>query len=1286
MMVKPVKKRAIQEWKLTEAIQPKEKVPEPTPKALMNHIEYPRVSQANLLTQAQASVMHHSHPFHIPPPGVMIPGDPRAAMRNHYVEPMYIHPQSIPRSTGPPNVIIRPPERQSHPRMINPSDITGLPGRGAKRPQMPQDMAAVEAKASRKRRKPEGTTEFVMSPFLNGSVNGSVHINEKVPPIQPIILDFEVPLPPLSPHPDERMAGPRGDGGGGERKVESHGAQAMSPVHSPAREDDHRHPRHAGGADRHSSKSGSGNSTKNSLFKKPDINHYKSSTQTGGTRCFICQNSIIPNTKDYPVAPSGLVICTKCRVLAKSGSPVAVGPPPKIQIPGRSSHSRSQPQQRIPRSPVAKSPAASLTLPRSPLPRSPSSRSPAPSSPLPNSSPSSPANTLSAPNSPASTSGLSVPGSPRYSAPNSPRYSAPSSPRNSAPSSPVSRPPGSPLPKHPSIVVSRSPYMNSSYSQPPSPRPMEYPSGRRHSISGTHLEVHVGSGASKASPTGSIGAGASPRPGSAADSPASMENLQLPPGREGDDTTIRALLQLGRMKADSERRTVLQGTNRALDQGELRLPRTLADISRLDQAQLLELQHRLRYAGLPSRCYQQEFQGSPNHDDTGTRNSKGHHLPKSSLSPNSVQSVLQLPYQGNGPPLIRSEGVVGTALPITALPSTTEDAPLKISRVIRSAQEHDSIDHRRSHSPSDPQLRMLESLESLRKTGQQCGASQLEKYGKYYKKNGSKASATIDMFRDQYSVFQCHCSSTEVFFIKCPDCDFICNSIFGMELHIAAQRHGEVRGPPPPPSRDADYACDEQSCKESRADSEASHSSFETQSADTEAEGSGAGSPPRTAQMASPNVYSPLPNSIPEAWREQVASRMRLQSGVVDLGSTVPHVNIPRPMAQGLGEHLRPHHGPTELPSPLDLSGKRSAEQSLLEHRERSGSRERRSHESNGPLDLSGYKHIQTPNSQFVSSQRLGSVGSVIEKSMATSVPSLALSQAVSQITPGMPAMAVPGMSVPGMMLATANASQPPYPIPTMLYPLSTLAGTIPLLTPIHFQSASAPPSPNYSRHLESSQPRRASCSLAPPTEIYSKSASPSPSMSSPQEQSRQTLSVPQQLSSHPSQGPRAKALSYQGGTITIQPSASSLSSSTNQKTVTLESQFSRSSPATPQGPPHSPQTPMPSSPAPLLSSTVQTPSVWVKSEPQSDEEMDRDNMISRLDKDKDTPNCQNDISEKNDGKGDKAKSIEQKDIDAEKEKEKEKELEKFGLSTKIPTSSSSNRLPPVQIKNEPEN
>lgn len=438
--------------------------------------------------------------------------------------------------------------------------------------------------------------------------------------------------------------------------------------------------------------------------------------------------------------------------------------------------------------------------------------------------------------------------------------------------------------------------------------------------------------------------------------------------------------------------------------------------------------------------------------------------------------------------------------------------------------------------------------------------------------------------------------------------------------------------------------------------------------------------------QASPNVYSPLPNSIPEAWREQVASRMRLHSGVVDLGSTVPHVNIPRPMAQGLGEHLRPHQGPTELPSPLDLSGKRSAEQSLLEHRERSGSRERRSHESNGPLDLSGYKHIQTPNSQFVSSQRLGSVGSVIEKSIATSVPSLALSQAVSQIPPGMSAMAVPGMSVPGMMLATASASQPPYPIPTMLYPLSTLAGTIPLLTPIHFQSASAPPSPNYSRHLESSQQRRASCSLAPPTEMYSKSASPSPSMSSPQEQSRQTLSVPQQSSSHPSQGPRAKALSYQGGTITIQPSASSLSSATNQKTVTLESQFSRSSPATPQGPPHSPQTPMPSSPAPLLSSTVQTPSVWVKSEPQSDEEMDRDNVISRLDKDKDTPNCQNNISEKNDGKGDKAKSIEQKDVDAEKEKEKEKELEKFGLSTKIPTSSSSNRLPPVQIKIEPEN
>ena len=52
--------------------------------------------------------------------------------------------------------------------------------------------------------------------------------------------------------------------------------QAMSPVHSPAsaREDDHKH--QAAADLKFSSKPGSdGQSQKNSLFKKPDINQYK---------------------------------------------------------------------------------------------------------------------------------------------------------------------------------------------------------------------------------------------------------------------------------------------------------------------------------------------------------------------------------------------------------------------------------------------------------------------------------------------------------------------------------------------------------------------------------------------------------------------------------------------------------------------------------------------------------------------------------------------------------------------------------------------------------------------------------------------------------------------------------------------------------------------------------------------------------------------------------------------------------------------------------------------------
>ena len=353
-----------------------------------------------------------------------------------------------------------------------------------------------------------------------------------------------------------------------------------------------------------------------------------------------------------------------------------------------------------------------------------------------------------------------------------------------------------------------------------------------------------------------------------------------------------------------------------------------------------------------------------------------------------------------------------------------------------------------------------------------------------------------------------------------------------------------------------------------------------------------------------------------------MARSSKAAAGVVDLGSTVHHVNIPRYLSPGMstGSDLRPYQGPGDHPSPLDLSGKKTSSHTPLEHhRERSNSRERRSgHEPNGPLDLSGYKHIQTPNSQFVSSQRLGSVGSMIEKSVATSVSALTLTQSGPHIQAGVPAMAVPGMVLPSSH-GGSNGQQHPYPIPTMfavqpssvagLYPLSTLAGTVPLLAPIQMQSSSAPPSPSHNKSYEHGvHARRSSYSLAPPLGRSAKSASPTPSAASsavsPQEPSRQvpTSSLHHQSSPHPTQSSGAKILPYQGGTIMIQPSAIH-TTSPHQKTVTLESQFmTRSSPAPPPRL-YSPQTPTPSSPTPRLSSTVPPPGVHIKSEPNSDEE-----------------------------------------------------------------------------------
>ncbi|XP_072180828.1 uncharacterized protein [Diadema setosum] len=1317
MMVKPVKKRAIQEWKLTEAEQPKEKVPEPpSKKSMVNHVEkMPRVTVGNILTQA--SLRQH---FPIPPPGIVIPehrgGNP---IRNHYVEPMYIRPQAINGPTHPQQQVMMRPDLQG----LIATDI-GLPGRGAKRPQVPQDMAAVEAKASRKRRKPAGgssaggpgpapggTTELVMSSFVDGSVNGSVHINEKTPAIQPIILDFEVPLPAISPTqekissldqlngPSSRRssldlgAPPRAEGGD-RRLAPDHGqhAQALSPVHSPGggRDDDPRQqadPRQLARSDpRHPQK--------NSLFKKPDINHYKSSLQTLGTRCFICQNAIIPNPKDYPVAPSGLVICTKCRKLAMSGSPVAKGPPPKIHIPGKGNQSRSQPQQRIPRSPVAKSPAASLTLPRSPLPRSQTSRSPAPGSPLPQSSPGSPANTLSAPNSPASTSGLSVPGSPRLSAPSSPRYSAPSSPRNSAPSSPVSRPQGSPQPRNPGgmLVSARSPHLScGSVSQPPSPRPMEPSSVRRHSISGTHIDVNYGGPASKASPTGSIGAVASPRSVATGDSPASMESLQLPPGREGDDATIRALLQLGRLRAvDSERRSALQGAeNRIGDRSDVGFPKSLADMSKLDQAQLLELRHKLAYAGLPSRCSQASPQNCSQNGETALRHGK-HQIPQSSgipplsksCSPHSgnMNTLLKPVYHhGSSSQTLRSEGVVGSALPITALSSATEDAPLKISRVTRAPQERDPG---RPHSPMDAQSRYRTGLESLSRIGLQCNGpkpsseSKADKTSKYSKREGSMQP---EMYRGQYTMFQCHCSGSEMFFIKCTDCDFICNSIFGMELHIAAQRHAESRVPPP---REVDYpGSEEHSGKESIADSEGSHSSFDTQSADTEVEGSTGGSPQRNIQEPLSRVYSPVPGPQYEPRREQ-PGRPRAFPGVVDLGSTVPHVNIPRYLAPGLG--LGPQLKVQEPYSPLDLSGKRPSEvpQGHLGHSKQHMGKERRGgHEPNSPLDLSGYKHIESPASQFVSSQRLGSVGSVIEKPVSTStVPGLALTRPSPQIQSGMPPMPVPGMMITGAP-PTSGGQQHPYPIPTMiavqpssvagLYPLSTLSGGMPLLAPMQFHSASAPPSPSHSQNVESRSQRRSSFSLAPQGYRTSKSASPTPLSQEPSRPAM-LLTVPPPTARPPPvvsvPSSSTQVLNYQGGTITIQSSSSSSLSPAHQKTVTLESQFT---PHKAQTPPPYRSSPHPSTPGSPATSQSSTPAAQhVKMEPQSEGEQESASAQGR----KSTDSCAPETA-KEDGE-----SKEEEGPTEHPSPEKEAES-----GSPQAQSESSSPVPAVQIKVEPE-
>ncbi|KAJ8019416.1 hypothetical protein HOLleu_41000 [Holothuria leucospilota] len=703
-----------------------------------------------------------------------------------------------------------------------------------------------------------------------------------------------------------------------------------------------------------------------SPFKVPSIDQYKASTtgnQTSGAQspltCFICKNTIYPGSRDYPPVVTLIVTCGRCKKIAfgkKESRPASIpkfpaacnprlAPSEEVSAIRRRTfwkclinHHKSTKHLRgkrrvIPRVSVSRG---------SPMPRSVSSSvsgsypaSPQPMSPMSTSTAASPGTSL--PPSPLSQTGMSLPPSPLQQLP-SPGVS-PQQLQEKISRSHSLHPPSGPE------------------GQSSSSRPVNSP---KISSSGHAIRRQADQTDERLDPSKVGNRQLSPG-GSEVTSP---DSISLPPGRENEDVTVRALLQLSSASGSESR-------------NKLQVP-----------GDIMSRRHSLPVS------YEQRF--SPRERPVASRlvdsTDNNQMLVQDYLSRHDLRYVrdrLQLESVGNP-----------------------------------TSESNQGGDNPRTHNGRDS-LAGFPKHRTFMISGQFVEGLRSDK---------------------PYEAFCCSCVKEEMVLIKCPSrgCEFVCNSVSGMELHEETHRESSLkkmsRPHSPQESRDGLY------------EDGASRSSVETQSADTDLE------------PKSPGSVSHFPHSSSRRDEDSTLSADSMpsysshipgvsSSSVIDLGSTAHHVSIPRPNPPSLIPSSRV--SASDPTSPLDLSGKRTP---TFSRSPKENSYMSPSFQLGAPLDLSsqtkqGYSDIVSyqihnrEKEQFVSNQMLGSTGKVIER------PSAPVANMMPSIQIPLPTTAVSlQTSMPTQLPTLVSPAPLPFFYTPFIYPPSvpaSMGSAIPLSHPI---------------------------------------------------------------------------------------------------------------------------------------------------------------------------------------------------------------------------------------------
>ncbi|XP_038078992.1 flocculation protein FLO11-like isoform X2 [Patiria miniata] len=1015
VMLKPVKKRAIQEWRETEngqafaADQVKNLIRDAN-----NQASAPVVSVApsdGLVAPRWRPMLVLPHHLPMPPRGMLFPagGLPGTIPMPHPIM-----------ATSEPNNNINRSLAQSRPRKRHNVDLGGFP-----------KMRYGAERANKKPRK-EGAMIELSSPH-----NGLVSEWKNLATMQPIILDFEVPPPklplrvpsPASSSPSQDRPSADETSTAKERvkseEITNHadGKSERVPVspragesaeNSPSRQEESTNKtlQVPSGDQGNSPDSKRCQDNKSPHpFKKPDIDNYRNNVSAG--RCFMCQNPIPPNTgKDASPQESAIFsICIKCKKVAMSGAK-SLKPVPKFpyacnpKLAPRTVYVPPPRRQYRPRPPPPTGPAKAVGIrlypPRSRSKSSTSQRSTMVQSPL--VPPSSPGQ-MSMPGSPAPSLPL---GSPQPMSPAIVMHSAPPSPRHSSDSG---------------IKMSRSlpPSPSRIYQHPLSPAgPDSGEPDVPKRIPSASLQVPSPYSSNPSTPGGRDST--------------SSERLSLPPGREQDDATIKALLQLGRggvertpSEHSTENTPVPSPTSRPPDRDSVLTPNPTSSIPiphSPNNIPQVAVSSSLPLLGgpvpmIPSNAGVVMGPGGQLLPIVPSWPLPGGYPPVSlliqqPLARESSSPTVSLATSDSLPSGIRSRSLLEPAK-TTAGPVDSYSYDLSTLKYRKGLKRSRLVD-RTTDSPIADPVHEEKSKQPIVVVGTNCAGSTSVKLKNnpkepmYHQEQGSRD--VPDFYGKPFTAFCCRCSGRDIMLLQCPDCDFVCNSMYWMEQHIASQRHSESHnnsGVLEVTTRHAKEADDR--------DEIASQSSVETQSADTDTD---AASPPPTrvpqelpwSRVSDPTSRLPLP-----LWQDNILRVMPERS--------IPTETLPPRPSQAkfvVSSSFGSFGTVTENTVPLDLSG-RAFHQTPYFPFELREPRKDGSTEESSPLDLSGYSRS---SSSIMSAEGSGSVHPFLTTRKLGPQPSFKVKKTPLDLISSQHPLNAPSHA--SVTTSTKTSSQPPVP------------------------------------------------------------------------------------------------------------------------------------------------------------------------------------------------------------------------------------------------------------------